>query len=161
LIDTKNSGRRTSIFLGQRQTSVFNRFASRAIDLLVVMAVFFIARFFWTPLGPIFAFVFSSMADGWGAGQSIGKKIMGLQVVEDTTGLSCSFSTSFVRNIPFSISVLCAGAPLLWFVLILVGLPLVLMETYLVLSLDSGIRLGDVLGNSNVIEYADENGMSF
>jgi hypothetical protein len=37
-----------------------------------------------------------------------------------------------------------------------VFIPIVLLELYLLLTLESGVRLGDVMGNTLVVEYVEE-----
>jgi len=149
--------RRTSILLGERYTSLFNRFSAKAIDLVVVIAVFYLGRALWPPLGIFAAAALIAFKDGLGTGQSIGKRIIGLRVIDDPTGIACSFRGSLVRNFPFLLAVLLAATPWLWVLFIVVGLPLIALEVYLLCALDSGIRLGDVLGNTVVIEYLEEN----
>ena len=39
-----------------------------------------------------------------------------------------------------------------WLILALIGVPLMLMEIYLMLSVETGHRLGDVMGDTEVIQ---------
>jgi uncharacterized RDD family membrane protein YckC len=161
MIDTKTTSRRTSIFLGERQTSVFNRFAAKGIDLLMAVAIYFLASFLWPLLGIVCASLFVAIQDGLGAGQSPGKRIIGIRVVEDSAGLSCSYVNSLVRNVIFVICTISLTSPYLWVFFLLVGLPLVILEIYLVYSLETGVRLGDIIANTLVLEFSEEEILSF
>jgi len=44
------------------------------------------------------AFGYILFADGLKRGQSLGKRVMGLAVIDEQTGVDCSFLKSFVRN---------------------------------------------------------------
>jgi uncharacterized RDD family membrane protein YckC len=148
--------RRSSILLGESQTSAFNRVVGKSIDGLVILTVFFLGKAIWFPLGLGAALLLCSFQDGMGTGQSVGKRILGLRVIDDQTGLGCSFFQSFQRNFPFITAVIFAAVPLFWMFFILVSVPVIALETYLLFQLPSGVRLGDVLGNTLVAEPALE-----
>lgn len=93
--------------------------------------------------------------DGFGVGQSIGKRIIGLQVVEDANGFACSMGASAVRNVAFASLFLFSFSPVLWILLCIVTFPFIGLEVYLLLTLDSRVRLGDVLANTAVVDYAE------
>ena len=147
--------RRTSILLGPGHTSAFNRVLAKAIDVLVVIAIYFLASAVWRPFGVLGAAVFCAVQDAMGSGQSVGKRIIGLSVVDDLTGSPCTLQDSCLRNFPFALSVLFAAIPVLWVFFLLITLPVVAFEVYLLLSLESGVRLGDVLGNTLVVEHVE------
>lgn len=155
-MESKLFNRRTNIFLGERTTTAFNRFSAKSIDALLVCAAYFLGQALWLPLGVGAALFLSAFQDAFGNGQSAGKRIIGLQVVDDPTALPCSFHASLVRNLPFTLLVLCASVSILWAVLVCIALPLVLLESYFILTLATGVRLGDVLANTLVMEYFDE-----
>jgi hypothetical protein len=155
-LELKGHSRRSSILLGERHTSVFNRCAAKSIDGLIVLAVYFLGQAFSTVLGVTLAGLIVAFQDGLGVGQSLGKRIIGLQVIDDPTGIACGFRASLVRNFPYVLAVCLAAVPMVWVLFILFGIPLLLLESYLILTLESGVRLGDVLGNTVVIEYAEE-----
>lgn len=153
--------RRTNIFLGDRQTTLFNRLVAKFIDALIVGALYFIGRAIWPPLGVFGAFFFAAFQDSFGVGQSIGKRIIGLKVIDDRTGASCNFAASFLRNMPFSAIVLFVPFTVLWIPLLCVALPIIGFEIYLLITLETGIRLGDVLTDSLVVEYLSDDQISF
>jgi len=144
--------RRSPILFGESQTSAFNRVVAKSIDGLVILTIFFLGKALWFPLGLVSAFLLCAFQDGLGVGQSVGKRILGLRVVDDQTGLGCSFFQSFQRNFPFAAGVIFAAVPLFWMFFLLAFLPVLALETYLLFQLPTGVRLGDVLGNTLVGE---------
>jgi len=148
--------RRTGILLGQSEVSIFSRFLAKAIDALLLVAVFLLGGAVTTILGVLIAAVWCAALDSWGSGQSVGKKIMGLGVIDVTSDLPCSFRNSFLRNFPLVLVILFASTTLLWGFLLLFALPLTMLEVYLLLTLESGVRLGDVLGNTRVVEKLED-----
>lgn len=152
----KNTSRRSGILVGERHTSVFNRFVAKSIDFVLIVAIYFVGDALWTPVGVITAIVFCALQDGLGMGQSVGKRIIGLRVLDDETGLPCSLQRSVVRNLPFILVVLFAGITMLWVFALLIALPLICVETYLVVTVETGVRIGDVLANTLVVEYSEE-----
>lgn len=149
----KHTRRRSAILLGERHTTLLSRLVAKVIDMVVVVAVFFLGDALWPPAGLVLALVFCAAQDAWAEGQSVGKRIMGLRVTDDRTGQICSFRASTVRNIPFLLAVLFIGVPLFWALAALIAVPLVCFETFVLVSVESGIRLGDVMANTVVIEY--------
>ncbi len=147
---------RNSIFFGESQTTLFNRLNAKGIDLIIVTALYLLGKTIWPALGIGGAALFCAMQDGFGVGQSVGKRIIGLRVVEMGTGLSCSFRNSALRNLPFVLGILFTSTPFLWFFFIVLTIPAVALEGYLLLTLDSGTRVGDIFGNTQVVEYVDE-----
>ncbi|HEY9762783.1 MAG TPA: RDD family protein [Trichocoleus sp.] len=53
-------------------------------------------------LGVLFALFYILCADGLKGGQSYGKQMMGICVIDVTTGRPCTFAKSFLRNIPLA-----------------------------------------------------------
>ncbi len=134
--------------------SVLNRVVAKGIDLFIVKIVSVI---FIHPLGPILGFIYGLLADGihWGPfmGQSAGKKIMRLRVVHRRTGEPASLRDSVLRNLPIGVVTVFSMIPVWgWLILALLGIPLMAMEIYLMLSVEKGHRLGDVIGDTEVIE---------
>lgn len=147
--------RRSQVFSSYQHTSRFSRVAARLIDLLVVAALFFVGGLvsFW--LGFVGSLLYLLLQDALGTGQSVGKRIIGLSVIDDLSGISCALGSSALRNIPFFFCFLSMAFPGLW-CLLLLGIPLLGIETYLLFTLDSGVRLGDVLSDTLVIETLEE-----
>jgi len=154
--NTSDKERRTSILLGQSEVSLFSRLIAKAIDALLLIAIFLLGSALSALLGVLLSASWCAALDSWGSGQSVGKRIMGLGVIDVSSGVPCNLRNSFLRNFPVVLVILFASTTLLWGFLLLFVVPLVLFEVYLLLTLDSGVRLGDVLGNTRVVEKLDE-----
>ena len=124
------------------------RLIAKAIDLFIVM----ILSFFLYPVGVFLAIGYMVFADSIQRGQSVGKKFIGFSVISLEDGSPCSIKQSTIRNLPIIIPLAFAIFPFLgWIFSILVGLPLIILEIYLLYSLDSGYRLGDVMADTSVM----------
>jgi uncharacterized RDD family membrane protein YckC len=122
------------------------------IDLVLALVIYFIGNAILPPLGTLAGMFYCAVQDGLGNGQSVGKKILGLQVIDELTGNACTIPTSFIRNIPFAALFIFGTIASLCFLLLITALPIVLLELYLILSLESGTRLGDILANTQVTD---------
>jgi uncharacterized RDD family membrane protein YckC len=147
---------RQGILLGERRTSVFNRLLARGIDSLIAVALLLLGKALWWPVGIALGCGYCALADGFGDGQSVGKRILGLRVEDFSAGTACDLAGSLVRNLPFALALFLASAPLLWIFFLLVALPLIALEVFILVSVDSGVRLGDVLANTQVAERGQE-----
>ncbi len=129
------------------------RLIAKAIDLFIVL----ILAFFLYPIGIIFAISYMIVSDSIQGGQSVGKKIIGFSVVSLEDGRPCNVKQSTIRNLPIIIPLALAIFPFGgWLFAILIGLPLISLEIYLLYSLDSGHRLGDVMADTSVISSDKE-----
>jgi uncharacterized RDD family membrane protein YckC len=155
-MDFRMPSRRSNILLGERQTTIFQRFSSKAIDLVVIVAIYFLGKAVWPPIGSAAAAFFAAFQDSFGNGQSVGKRIMGLRVADDATGMNCSMWSSLLRNLPLTIAALFAGVPVFWAFALFVSVPVLVLESYLIFTVDCGVRLGDIMGNTLVVEYYEE-----
>jgi uncharacterized RDD family membrane protein YckC len=136
------------------KVSVINRVIAKLIDVLILVAMAAILPY---PLGPILGFLYSLFGDGiqFGGfhGQSLGKRIMRLKVVHLTRRKPCTLRESALRNAPVGVATFFAIIPVWgWLILGLIGIPLMIMEVYLMLSVEKGHRLGDVMGDTEVVE---------
>lgn len=139
---------------------VISRIIAKIIDLVIVIAVAAILPY---PLGPILGFLYSILADGFRFkmfnGQSVGKKIVGFRVVHLPTGEPASWRDSALRNAPVGVATFFAIIPVWgWLILGLVGIPLMVMEIYLMLSVKAGRRLGDAMGDTEVVPVQEKEG---
>jgi uncharacterized RDD family membrane protein YckC len=146
-----------STVTAQHKVRVANRVAAKMIDLLVMALMVAILPY---PFGPLVGFAYSVCGDGMNfgpfTGQSFGKKAMKLQVVQVVNREPATFKDSVLRNAPVGVATFFAIIPIWgWLILALVGIPLMLMEIYLMLTVESGHRLGDVMGDTEVIELRD------
>jgi uncharacterized RDD family membrane protein YckC len=136
------------------KVSVLNRVFAKLIDLLIVVTLAAILPY---PLGPILGFLYSIFGDGMNfgpfLGQSVGKKVMKLQAVHLIDKRPANFRDSAYRNAPVGVATFFAIIPVWgWLILGIIGLPLMAIEIYLMLSVENGHRLGDVMGDTEVVE---------
>ena len=136
------------------KTSVTNRVFIQITDLVFV---FLLAAIVIYPLGPLLGFLYSILGDGMNfgpfKGQSIGKKLFKLQVVHAGTKTPATLKESALRNAPVGVATFFGIIPIWgWIILGLIGIPLMVMEIYLMLTVETGHRLGDVMGDTEVID---------
>ena len=128
------------------------RLLAKLIDLFIVLLLS--APFF--PLGIILAICYIGVSDSIQRGQSVGKKFMGFRVISMEDGAPCSIKQSVIRNLPIIIPLFLAIIPLWgWILATIIGVPLLLLETYLLYKLDTGHRLGDVMADTTVMANDD------
>jgi uncharacterized RDD family membrane protein YckC len=127
------------------KASLLLRLLAKAVDLLVIaMAAKLIPQ-----VGYLSGLVYLIISDGFFDGSSIGKKLLRLRVITGETGRPCSFKESVIRNAPCGIALLMILIPFLGWVL--AGFILTL-EVLLMLGNREGLRLGDELAHTKVIE---------
>ena len=115
-----------------------NRLIGKAIDLILVIAFASVLY----PAGPLAAFLYILICDGLKGGRSLGKRVVGLAVFNTTTGKPADFKDSIIRNSTVAVPVLFFMVPLLgWFLWILIGIPILAIELYLMTRLDAQARL--------------------
>jgi uncharacterized RDD family membrane protein YckC len=136
------------------RANVFNRILAKLIDLLLV---FLFAILLPYPIGPLLGFCYSIFADGLDfsqiPGASLGKRVMGLRVVHVLEKRPAFWKDSLLRNAPVGVATFFAIIPVWgWLIAVLIGLPLMVIEVYLILTVETGHRLGDVMADTEVIE---------
>jgi len=131
-----------------KKANVLKRILARLVDGLVAWAFALVLP----PLGILVGLLYLAVADGVQKGQSLGKMVFGLEVVT-SDGSPCDLKASIYRNIPFELALLFAAVPLLgWILLIIAGIPILLIELWLVIADHNGSRLGDRIAGTTVIE---------
>lgn len=115
------------------------------IDTALVMLVWFIFRAVHLAfIGGLVTMAYSFLKDGIDFGgldnRSVGKKVMGLRVMNLATKARCTYVDSLLRQILFIIP--------------LVNVVIAIIEFVLVLVDPKGIRLGDKIAKTMVIESA-------
>jgi len=129
------------------------RLAAKFIDFLVI---FLIALILPGWLSMICGVAYILCADGMSFGsfqsQSIGKKIFNFKVVSTVTNKNATLKDSAFRNAPLGILVFLGMIPIIgWFFFIILGIPLLFIEIYLILKIENQQRLGDVMADTLVI----------
>jgi uncharacterized RDD family membrane protein YckC len=128
-----------------------NRLIGKAIDLIIVVALVSVLY----PAGPMAGFLYILICDGF-KGRSIGKRIVGLQVINTVTGRPAEFKDSIVRNSTVAIPTLFSMVPIVgWFLWIVIGIPILAIELYLMTRLDQQARLGDTMADTKVSEWVE------
>jgi uncharacterized RDD family membrane protein YckC len=135
------------------KTRLIRRAVAKWVDLLVI---FFLAIIFRYPIGPLLGFFYSLLADGAPfkkcQGQSLGKKLMNLRVIRLVDRQPARWQDSALRNMPIGVATFFGIIPVWgWLILLFIGIPLMIMELYLMLTAASGHRLGDVMADTEVI----------
>lgn len=136
------------------RAALANRVIAKVIDIFLIVSV---AAVLVYPAGPLVAFIYSMAADGMNfgpfKGQSLGKKLLKIRVVNVETGQPASLKEVLLRNTPVGVATFFAIIPVWgWLILGIVGLPLMVLEIYLMATVETGHRLGDVMGDTEVIE---------
>jgi uncharacterized RDD family membrane protein YckC len=121
---------------------------ARLADLTLAFAVATTAA----GLGPLLAAGYLLLADGLFHGQSPGKKIFGVRAVVPERRTPAGWQESALRNVPFAVAAVCWAVPLLWPVFFVVGLPAVAWEAWRTWDDPLGLRLGDLLAETQVVD---------
>lgn len=108
--------------------------------LIIAEAIYSDFLYFVGVITGIWAIWYAFTKDGRPNGQSIGKKTMGLMVVNLSTNLPCTKGTSALRALLWAIPYI---GGLIW-----------LVDCIMVLSNDRGRRIGDYLANTQVVAVA-------
>jgi len=131
--------------------SLANRLVAKAIDLFLI---FLFSVILPHPLGVLLGLFYVLVHDGLPKGQSLGKKLLKLKVVRMDGALQkpCDFSRSCIRNAPLGLPTFFAIIPFWgWFLAILLGIPMIFIEVYLLMKREKGQRLGDVMADTFVV----------
>lgn len=124
---------------------VLNRFIAKFVDVIIVAAVSRLV----SPVGWVAGLVYVLIADGFSGGRSIGKRLIGLQTVIPRTREVSHFRESIIRNLPLAIAYLLFPIPVLgWGI----AIAIVAVEALLILGNDQGLRLGDELAKTQVLD---------
>ncbi len=116
---------------------VLNRFIAKAIDGMLVAA----ASQVIAPVGWISGLAYALIADGFPGGQSMGKRLIGLQTVVPRE--------SIVRNLPMAVAYLLVPVPYIGW--LLAG-AVVAFEALLLIGNEQGVRLGDEVAGTQVLD---------
>ncbi len=120
------------------------RVIAKTLDILIIAAVSeLIPR-----VGYIGGVVYLLISDGLFDGKSLGKKIIKLKVISVSSGKSSSFRDSIIRNTTIVVALLLYKIPLIGWIL---SLAILTLEFLLMLGNKEGMRLGDILANTKVI----------
>jgi len=130
---------------GLLKASLLLRVMAKTLDLIAIAAaVRAVPR-----VGFLAGLAYLLIGDGLFDGRSLGKKIMRLRVISAASGAPGSFRDSMIRNAPFASAMLLYNIPLAGWVF-----PLLILtfEYFLTLGNVEGMRLGDDLAGTKVVE---------
>lgn len=140
------------LFRGPQTSSPLSRSLARAVDVLLAAAIFLMLRWIGSFLGAAGAAVFVALQDGFGSGQSFGKRLFELKVVDESTRLPCTMEQSIRRNAVGAFTAFLLGFEVTRPLGVILGIAAIGVETYLFLTSGSGVRFGDVYSGTRVIE---------
>lgn len=132
------------IIMAMVSVSLLNRAVSKGMDIVIALAIAeVLPRAGW-----VAAVLYVLVSDGVGGGQSIGKKLLGLRVL-NSDGAPCGLKDSMLRNLLLGLGVFLWKIPLLGWPLLAAA---IIVEFLVLMGSDSGKRLGDELADTHV-EY--------
>ena len=130
---------------GLRKAPLLLRSMAKAIDLIAVAAAVAVV-----PTAGVFAgAAYLLIGDGLFDGRSLGKFIMRLRVVSAEAGSQGSFRDSMIRNAPFAAMLMLYLIPFVGWIF---SLLILVFEFLLILGNADGMRLGDDLAGTRVVE---------
>jgi hypothetical protein len=121
---------------------------ARGVDFLLAFALATLGH----ELGAILAVVYLLLADGLLHGQSPGKRLFGVRAMHIPKRTPAGYRESMLRNADFALVALFFVVPLGWILLLLVGLPIIAFESWMVWTDRLGIRIGDIFADTQVID---------
>jgi len=127
------------------KADVLNRFIAKAVDGLLVAAASQLVE----PVGWIAGLTYALIADGFPGGQSVGKRLIGLQTVIPRTKEFAGFRDSIIRNLPLAFAYVLFPIPYVGW--LLAG-AVVAFEALLLIGNEQGLRLGDEIAGTQVLD---------
>jgi uncharacterized RDD family membrane protein YckC len=128
-----------------RRAGLLLRTAAKVVDFILIAAVIEII-----PRAGFFAgLTYLLLGDGFFDGRSIGKKLLRIRVVSTGAQSPCTFKESILRNSTFAVGYVLWIVPFIGWIFILV---ITAIEFILVLGSKDGMRLGDEIAKTAVIE---------
>lgn len=130
-----------------------DRCMAKGLDLIILVVIALVLSVIWYPLGALGAVCYALLQDALDNGSSLGKMVIGLKVISyPKENKPITWKVSATRNISIALFTLFAVIPVMgWILMLLVGVPLLIFEAYLIYSLESGYRLGDVMAGTRVV----------
>lgn len=123
---------------------ILNRFIAKFVDFILVAA----ADRLVPPVGWLAGLGYVLIADGLSGGQSVGKRLIGLQTVIPRTREVAGFKESIVRNVPLALAYLLFPLPYIGWLL---AMAITGLEALLIIGNEQGIRLGDEIAHTQVL----------
>jgi uncharacterized RDD family membrane protein YckC len=133
-----------------KRASLFLRVVAKVLDVILIAAMAEIV-----PKAGFYAGLsYLLISDGLFDGRSIGKFLIGLRVVTVPGNGPCSMKESILRNAPVGVGVLLYKLPWIgWIFIVIVSA----VEFLILLGSGNGMRLGDELAKTTVVEAPRRN----
>lgn len=128
-----------------RKASLLLRTIAKAVDFIIIAT----AISALDKVGYLAGTIYFLVSDGLFDGRSLGKKVMRLRVISVPAGTAGDFRDSIIRNTVFAAALLLYKIPLIGWVLALI---IIILEFLLMLGNKDGMRAGDDLAGTKVIE---------
>jgi len=140
----------------RRQPDPVRRIAAGLVDGIPAYLIAFIPY-----IGGLISATYLAVRDGLPTGdgqvQSLGKRLLGLKTVRLPDGRPCDYLTSLMRNLPFAVPALIMVRPVQgWILGSFIWGVLFLIETLLIIVDENGLRLGDRLAKTAVVEICEK-----
>lgn len=127
------------------KAQVLNRLIAKFVDVIIVAA----AGRLVSPVGWLAGLGYILIADGFSGGRSVGKRLIGLQTVIPHTHEVAGFKESIIRNLPLALAYLLFPVPYVGWAL---AAAIVVFEGLLVIGNEQGVRLGDEVARTQVLD---------
>ena len=131
------------------KADLLHRGVARLVDVVIALLL----ERYLGELGPLVAIAYLLFADGVMDGQSPGKRLGGVRVVNLRERHPARFRESLLRNAPFALVGAFYVIPIIGWVLLLLGGSFILaFEAYMAWTDRMGLRIGDVFADTQVID---------
>ncbi len=121
---------------------------ARLVDLALAFALTQAAH----EVGSILGVLYLLLADGFVHGQSVGKRLFGVRAMVLPRRVPAGYRESMLRNAPFALVALFSVVPIWWLLVLVVGLPILAFESWMVWSDRLGVRIGDIFADTQVVD---------
>lgn len=120
------------------------RFLAALIDGALCIVLYIIPILGW-----IIGTLYILLRDGLFEGESFGKKVLGLKTINQEKNQNANFLDSLLRNLTLTVAYIIMLIPLIGWIIAPI---IIIIEALFVLSDEKGIRFGDRLAKTQVIE---------
>lgn len=127
------------------KADILNRVIAKFVDAILAIA----AGRLLSPAGWLAGLAYVLIGDGFSGGRSIGKRVTGLQTVSVRTQDVAGFKESIIRNLPLASAYLLFSVPYIGWVM---AGAITALEGLLMLGNEQGLRLGDELAHTQVLQ---------
>jgi len=131
--------------VGITKAKTLNRVIAKSIDFIIIGALLEAIP----KIGYFAGLAYLLIGDGLFEGRSVGKRLMGLKVILYETGEFCTLRASVMRNFTFVVGYILMRIPLIGFIF---PLAVLFFESMILIGNEKGMRLGDEIAKTQVVE---------